>query len=240
MIDSDPFVAVIVAAGKGERFGGETPKQYQKIREKTLLEISTEIFLEQDLCRGVCIVINKDCSMWKSLYLASHPKVFFIEGGDSRMDSSLNGIRFWLKHKLEFLNILIHDAVRPCLSKVDLVNLLKEFSSVKENNSIDGMILATPCSSTIKSVQDDTNLINKTVNRESLWFALTPQIFTKNILSKILELQKEFSINYTDESSLVESLGGVIKIFEGSSDNIKVTKTSDLVLAEAIISLRIK
>ena len=236
MAISDSFVAVIPAAGKGQRLGGIKPKQYLELGGITILEASTKYILKEKSCKGVCIVINNNDKYWNTLTLVDHPKIFFIEGGETRMQSSINGVNFWLNKGTEFNNILVHDAVRPCLTNIDLVNLLNSFNRAKRRELIDGMILATKCKDTIKVIKKNSLLIEQTIDRETLWQASTPQIFTKEAFIQALSFYKTRNDRFTDESSLIESSGGIINLLEGSSSNIKITTKEDLIFAKTIIS----
>jgi len=236
----DPFVAVIPAAGVGKRLGSKESKQYLSLRGKSILESSIKPLLTLSECKGICIVISSEDSHWRSLDISTRDNISFIEGGSTRIKSSMNGINFWLKGKESFSNILIHDAVRPCLQSKDLGNLLAEFQKSKDlgdGRNLDGMILAIKSANTLKLSHNSTSIIKETFDRSYVWQALTPQIFSREALTKASNLYKD-SENYTDESSLVESFGGKVGIVEGSSNNIKITTKEDLKLAEAILLLQ--
>ena len=236
----DPFVAVIPAAGVGKRLGSKESKQYLSLRGQSILESSIKPLLTLSECKGICIVISSEDSHWRSLDISTRDNISFIEGGLTRIKSSMNGINFWLKGKESFSNILIHDAVRPCLQSKDLGNLLAEFQKSKDlgdGRNLDGMILAIKSANTLKLSHNSTSIIKETVDRSYVWQALTPQIFSREALTKASNLYKD-SENYTDESSLVESFGGKVGIVEGSSNNIKITTKEDLKLAEAILLLQ--
>ena len=236
----DPFVAVIPAAGVGKRLGSKESKQYLLLRGQSILESSIKPLLTLSECKGICIVISSEDSHWRSLDISTRDNISFIEGGLTRIKSSMNGINFWLKEKELFSNILIHDAVRPCLQSKDLGNLLAEFQKSKDlgdGRNLDGMILAIKSANTLKLIHNSTSIIKETFDRSYAWQALTPQIFSREALTKASNLYKD-SENYTDESSLVESFGGKVGIVEGSSNNIKITTKEDLKLAEAILLLQ--
>ena len=236
MIQDDSFVAVIPAAGQGKRFGTVKPKQYLELEGRTILERSISPLLQIKNCLGIAVMVNAKDNLWKELDLVNNEKVRFIEGGKSRIDSSINGINFWLESELHFSNILIHDAVRPCLKIFDLKNLLKHFTDLKNKNSAEGLILAKRSTDTIKLTEED-GVIKRTLDRDILWSALTPQIFSKEALFKAAKFYNTSNDIYTDESSLVEQSGGLVRVLEGSATNIKITVEEDLILAKSCITL---
>ena len=126
-------------------------------------------------------------------------------------------------------NILIHDPVRPCLSKTELKRMLGEFF----DNETQALILAVPVSDTLKLSKN--NYIKSTISRENVWRALTPQLFTKEALKNAYNLNSEDLSNLTDEASLFDNLTEEVMITQGSSENIKITFQEDLKLAESIL-----
>ena len=92
----DPFVAVIPAAGVGKRLGSKESKQYLLLRGQSILESSIKPLLTLSECKGICIVISSEDSHWRSLDISTRDNISFIEGGLTRIKSSMNGINFWL------------------------------------------------------------------------------------------------------------------------------------------------
>ena len=224
------FVAIIPAAGASSRYSGEVPKQFLRVDGRTVLELSIKPILDFSECLGVCVLVPPDDQYHKSLEIKDNPKIFLVEGGTSRIDSVSKGVKFWQQSELSYDYILIHDAARPCLRSSDIQQLLDSL-----NVEVDGVVIGTPCSDTIKKVSAKGSLILNTLDRTKLWRAFTPQIFRKEVLQKnALEenMQKEF----TDEASLVEANGGKLKMVKGFEDNIKLTFPEDLVLIKSILS----
>jgi 2-C-methyl-D-erythritol 4-phosphate cytidylyltransferase len=108
--------------------------------------------------------------------------------------------------------------------------MLEDFSQ----NSFDGSVLGSPVTDSIKRLSPQTQTINNTINRETLWRAFTPQIFCKQILEKAYKNSKE-GTEFSDESSMVEKLSSNIKAYNGSGDNIKITHPEDINLAKSIL-----
>ncbi len=222
-----PFVAILPSAGSGFRFDSDTPKQYHLIEDKMIIEFSLGLLAEADECQAVCIPVSENDLYHKEIQ--GHPKFHFIEGGASRAASVKKGFDFLDSKNLTYDNILIHDPVRPCITKTELNKMLEEFSV----NELQALILAVPVSDTLKLSKN--NYIKSTINRENVWRALTPQIFAKEALKNAYNLNSEDLSNLTDEASLFDNLDEEVMIMKGSSDNIKITFQEDLKLAETIL-----
>ena len=224
------FVAIIPAAGSSTRYSGEVPKQFLRVDGRTVLELSIKPILDFSECLGVCILVPQDDQYHKALEIRDNPKIFLAEGGTTRINSVMEGIKFWLKSELSYDHILIHDAARPCLRSSDVQQLLDSIDS-----EVDGVVLGIPCSDTIKKVSAKGSLILNTLDRSKLWRAFTPQIFRKEVLQKNA-LEENIEKEFTDEASLVEANGGKLKMIKGFEDNIKLTFPEDLGLIKSILS----
>ena len=222
-----PFVAILPSAGSGTRFNSDKPKQYCSIGEKMIIEFSLELLAEVDECQAVCIPVSKKDQYHKEIH--DHPKFHFIEGGATRAESVKKGFDFLESENLNYDNILIHDPVRPCVTKTELISLLEEFLEIE----CQAMILAIPVSDTLKLSKN--NYIKSTISRKNVWRALTPQLFTKEALKNAYNLNSEDLSNLTDEASLFDDLDEGVIIMQGSSENIKITFQEDLRLAKNIL-----
>ncbi len=151
-------------------------------------------------------------------------------GGDKRQDSVYNGIKE-LDSDTDI--VVVHDGVRPFVP----VGLIGE--TIKLAMVEDGAVVALPVKDTIKEVTGE-GLIKNTPHRESLWYAQTPQAFKKRIIEEAFIRAYNDGFHGTDESSLVERIGGKVKIIEGTSENIKITTKEDLLHAEMILKMRQK
>lgn len=237
MHSSPKFWAVIPAAGIGSRFGSQTPKQYLKLLDKTILEHTIEKFLQCDWIEGVVVAIRDDDPFWSKLSVATHSRVINVIGGGERADSVLNGLSHLSSIAAEHDWVLVHDAARPCITKQQL-NAMK---SALENEAVGG-IMAQPASDTIKvseapnSVsQTELSSVQSTIDRNHVWLAQTPQMFRLSTLKNALEVAFNNNQLVTDEASAIELSGLAVKLFPGSRNNIKITVRDDLPLAEAII-----
>jgi len=222
-----PFVAILPSAGSGTRFNSDKPKQYCSIGEKMIIEFSLELLAEVDECQAVCIPVSDKDQYHKEIH--DHPKFHFIEGGATRAESVKKGFDFLESENLNYDNILIHDPVRPCVTKTELISLLEEFFEIE----CQAMILAIPVSDTLKLSKN--NYIKSTISRKNVWRALTPQLFTKEALKNAYNLNSEDLSNSTDEASLFDDLDEGVMIMQGSSENIKITFQEDLRLAKNIL-----
>ncbi|MDQ1237404.1 MAG: 2-C-methyl-D-erythritol 4-phosphate cytidylyltransferase [Wigglesworthia glossinidia] len=219
------IIAICPAAGIGARMKYKYPKQYIKIKNKTLLEHSIHLLVKQIWIRKIIIAINQQDQWYKSLPILNNNKIHIVFGGQSRTDS----VRCALKYVKKTNWVLIHDAVRPCLHQSDLNQLLKNLYTPSN-----GMILASPVNDTIKKVHG--NHILHTIQRKNLWRALTPQIFNKKILVHCLNTIYKRGKSITDEATALEECGYVLNLVQGRSDNIKVTYPEDLNFAKFFIN----
>jgi len=216
---------VIPAAGIGKRVGATIPKQYLKLLGKTIIEHSLSPFLVHPEISRVIVSLAGNDQWFKSLAIASHPKIEMVIGGAERVDSVLSALNIIDENDY----VLVHDAARPCL-QVDDINKL--INAVK--NKQQGAILASKVRDTMKR-SDPHNEIVTTVDRDNLWHALTPQMFLNKQLIKAIKSSKQPE-KITDEASALEMSGLPVTIVEGRSDNLKVTREEDLKLAAFYLS----
>lgn len=229
IINKMPIYAVVPAAGLGARMLSESPKQYLNIGDKTLLEHAIEPLLVHPRIDKVVVALHPEDRFFATLALAKDPKVLVAEGGDTRATSVLNA----LHSQIEIAPTtwaLVHDAARPCLTRGDIDKLIEAC----EKQSIGG-ILATPVRDTLKR-SNCAQQIEATVCRESLWHALTPQLFPWFDLRQALSSALADGVVVTDEASAMAWSDHVVQLIPGQLDNIKVTHPADLGLATAILT----
>lgn len=220
---------VIPAAGIGARMGADKPKQYLMLGGKTILEHTLQRILTLPNLAGVIVPLSSEDVYWTSLTILQHPLVHTIHGGEARADSVLNGLNY-LADKAHAQDwVLVHDAARPCVTIASIQTLCNELKT-----SHIGGILAVPVSDTLKQITNKDE-IQTTVDRSALWQAQTPQLFRYKLLHDCLMQTLASNENITDESSAVELCGYKPKVIEGRSDNIKITRPDDLLLAEFIL-----
>ena len=221
---------IILAGGSGSRFDStlSSKKQFIEFDGEPLFFKSLRCFDASKQFDEIIISLPKDdLEYYKKsvINLSLSSKLDFVEGGETRQKSVLNAFK---KIKNFFDIVVIHDSVRPFI-QMKWINKLIELT-----NQFDGAIIAVPSSDTIK-ISKDKKKITKTLDRDKIWFAQTPQSFKVSILNKAFEYSSDNHFESTDESGLVEKIGGIVALVLGSNFNIKLTNKEDLLIAQAIL-----
>lgn len=214
--------AVIPAAGRGARFGGDIPKQYIEVAGEPLIAHTLRALLAHPTVEGAVVVLATDDAHWPGLESFADKPVIACIGGDERADSVLAGLAALPDRVRADDFVLIHDAARPNLRLDDLDQLLE-----RGRNDPVGAILASPVRDTLKRAGDDGG-IDATEPREHLWRAFTPQLFRRLQLTTALEAARDAGVTVTDESMAMERQGLRPLLIEGADDNFKVTTPTDL------------
>lgn len=227
MADARRWV-VIPAAGRGERFGGSLPKQYAVIGGKTVLEHTLGCFDGLERLAGIVVAVAPDDERFARLWKPALP-VHTVTGGETRAASVTAALQ-WLHDGPGRADdwVLVHDAARPLLARADLDALVRE----SEQNGV-GALLGVPVADTLKRA--DGGVVSTTVARDKLWRAMTPQMFRLGALRDALE---QAGPGVTDEAMAMEQAGTKPTIVQGSATNLKITTVNDLVMAEALFSMR--
>jgi 2-C-methyl-D-erythritol 4-phosphate cytidylyltransferase len=221
--------AVIVAGGKGLRFGGTVRKQYLSLRGRSIIWWSLQAFQKSPSFGSIVLVVPKDdvpevrrlCRRWSFSKLLS-----IVPGGKTRTDSVRQGLA---EVPDRFRWVAVHDAVRPLIRTKEIEAVLKAAKKYK------AAIAAWPSRDTVK-LADAKGFIRATPPREQAWLAQTPQIFERRLLEKAYGAGKNLSA--TDDSQLVERLGVRVKLVQASAENLKITFPPDLILARSIMNER--
>ena len=210
----------------------DIPKQYLPLKDSTVLEESLSCFLHHPQIAGVVVALHADDHRWPTLKISSDPRVQDVVGGDTRTRSVVNALERVVRLAGEEDFVLVHDAARPCLGYADLDRLILEGLAEE-----DGVILASPVHDTVKQVRTSNGVreVERTLDRSLLWKALTPQMFRVGVLHEALQFCIENDREVTDDASAVEAIGRRVKMIQGRSDNIKVTRPEDIQLAESIL-----
>jgi len=226
--------AVLPAAGVGRRMGSAIPKQYLSLGETPLLVHSLRRLASIDAIRRIAVVTHPDDSHWPALAESLQPelgdRLLSVAGGDERYQSVLNGLGALGPYAKSDDWVLVHDAVRPCVRRMDIEKLIHTL----EPNSIGGL-LGSKMDNTVKRVDTD-NAIVETLDRETLWNALTPQMFRFGLLIEALEAVVASGAAVTDEAAAMETAGHRPIMVAGSKDNIKITHEADLEQAQQILA----
>ena len=222
--------AVVPAAGRGERFGGRLPKQYTPLRGRPILSWTLAALLGEPSIRGVMVALAEGDRRFARLSESRDPRVRSCRGGARRELSVARALDALSGEARDEDWVLVHDAARPCLHREDLRRLMAAVAGDPV-----GGLLALPVSDTLKAAGRDGRS-ERTVSREGLWRALTPQMFRYGVLRRALALSIEREREVTDEASAVEALGLRPRLVPGRAGNIKITLPEDLALAAAIIA----
>ena len=220
---------VIPAAGVGKRMESDTPKQYLKLNNKTVIEHTLSVFDEHDYISQIVVSISEGDEYWAALNLELSKPLHIASGGKERCDSVLNGLKYLENRAAADDWVLVHDAARPCLRHEDLTLLI---DTLRDHEV--GGVLAVRVKDTMKR-SDDKNIIKETVERDNLWHALTPQMFRFSMLKNALESALSNNIVITDDASAIELAGYSPALIEGHADNIKITRPEDLDLASLFL-----
>jgi 2-C-methyl-D-erythritol 4-phosphate cytidylyltransferase len=223
-----PVSAIIVAGGRGIRMGGDVRKQYLRLGEHPVLAHTLAAFDAHKETEKIFLVIPKDdfdfCrDMLSSVQLQK--EVILTPGGETRQDSVYNGLS---AAEGTCGIVLIHDAVRPFVSAEQITACI---SGARECGAC---ILGLPVHDTLKQIKYG-DYIDKTLNREAIWLAQTPQAFQYDLIRNAHEAARKQGYIGTDDASLLERLGKKVKIISGSRYNIKITTPEDMRLAKAIL-----
>jgi 2-C-methyl-D-erythritol 4-phosphate cytidylyltransferase len=222
--------AIIVAAGSGQRFGGDIPKQFIQIAGKPIIIHTIEKFQACRTVDAIVLVLSAEARQRFDGLAGLHRKYGLnklarvVVGGLTRAESVLNALSV-LDGQDDDL-VAVHDGVRPCVT-------VKEVERTYERAvDVGAACLVGDVVDTIKAVEDEE--IKGTIDRRTLRRALTPQVFRFELLTRAFE-QKVNWADVTDECYLVERLGERIAAVDGSARNIKITRPEDVILAEAYL-----
>ena len=224
--------ALIPAAGMGKRMGASINKQYLHLDGLPIVARTISVFEESPLIEAIYLVIPADeipyCREHVLAACGFSKVVEIVPGGRERQNSVMNGLNAMRGHVADDDVVLIHDGVRPLITP----QLLRDAIEVARNN--DGALVAVPAKDTIKTVRD--GMIIDTPPREMLWQAQTPQAFRFAVIHDAYRAAEEEGFMGTDDASLVERRGGIVKVVRGDYRNIKITTPEDLILAEAFLA----
>ncbi|MEX1033451.1 MAG: 2-C-methyl-D-erythritol 4-phosphate cytidylyltransferase [Cellvibrionaceae bacterium] len=226
------YWAIMPAAGVGQRMNSHRPKQYLPLLGKTVIEHSLERLLALPEIEAVLVVTNAEDKIWPSLAISRDPRIETVSGGNERHRSVFNGM-LALDNRADGSDwVLVHDAVRPCVTVDSIRNLMEQLAGHEV-----GGVLGYRLSDTLKKINPELG-VEATLDRNAVWAAATPQMFRYGLLRKALARQVEVGSAPTDEAMAVEQLNLQPQMVAGSRDNIKITVVDDLRLAELILQAR--
>jgi 2-C-methyl-D-erythritol 4-phosphate cytidylyltransferase len=207
-------VGIVPAGGTGERLGAERPKAFVVMAGRPLLDWSVAVL--RRACERVVVAVPPG-------YERPPDRV---TGGGSRSESVRNA----LMAAPEASVAVVHDAARPLVT----LELVERCVAALEPGW-EGAIAAAAMTDTVKEAGPDGR-VARTLDRSTLWRVQTPQVFRADVLRRALDRPVEELAAATDDSALVESLGGAVRVVEAPAENLKVTRPSDLRVAEALLA----
>jgi 2-C-methyl-D-erythritol 4-phosphate cytidylyltransferase len=218
-------VALIVAAGRGERLGSGRPKALVSLAGRPMLEWSVEALRAVRSVEQIVIALPPD-------ELDAAPAgTTAVPGGAARSQS----VREALGATRDGDPVIVHDAARPLATP----ELFERALAQLESSGSDAVIAAALVSDTIKEVADDRRTVTRTLDRSRLWAVQTPQVFRRDALERVFaEASDELLASATDDAWLVERAGGSVEVVDAGQENLKVTTTTDLRLAELLLGDR--
>jgi 2-C-methyl-D-erythritol 4-phosphate cytidylyltransferase len=208
--------ALVVAAGSGERLGADRPKAFVVLAGRPMLEWS----LDALQAAGIADVV-----------VAAPPGVDVpggVAGGRTRSESVRNALE---AAPADAEAIVVHDAARPLVIPDHFTRALAALERA------DAAIAAVPVTDTVKEVGPG-QLVLRTLDRSRLWAVQTPQVFRRDLLERALAAPPQVVAAATDDASLVERLGGEVRLVTAPRENLKVTTSDDLRLAELLLRAR--
>jgi 2-C-methyl-D-erythritol 4-phosphate cytidylyltransferase len=218
---------IIVAGGQGMRMGSSIPKQFLELNGKPILYYTISAFLSAVTDIHIVLVLPEQyISCAQTLIQAFEKKndVAIINGGNTRYNSVKKGLALVPKNAL----VMVHDGVRPLVSKALILRCL-DMAEEKGN--------AIPVVSIVDSMRMLSHDFSIPVDRSKMRIVQTPQTFESAILH--LAFEQEYREEFTDEASVVESLGEKVYLVEGERNNIKITTPEDLIIASALMDNRL-
>jgi len=219
-------VALIVAAGRGERLGSDRPKALVDVAGRAMLEWSVAALRDVPEVREIVVALPAAALDGAPVGTKA------VAGGGSRSQSVAAALA---ASTVGEDPVIVHDAARP-LARAELFT---QALAALRREAADAVVAAAPVSDTIKQVADGTLRVRRTLDRGSLWAIQTPQVFRRDVLERLLGRATEQQLRAaTDEAMLVERAGGAVVVLPAPADNFKITTPMDLRLAELLLEER--
>jgi 2-C-methyl-D-erythritol 4-phosphate cytidylyltransferase len=225
-------VAVIVSAGKGQRFMDGKKKQFYFLADKPILVHTLDKFETCPLVQSILLVVGQEdmgYCLKEIVEKYQYRKISqIVPGGKRRQESVRNGVEALAK---DAEVVVIHDGVRPFVTR----EMIEE--SIHSAQRFGAVVTAMPVKDTIKIAHPNGTVL-QTLDRESLWQIQTPQTFLAHVIKEAHQKATEDGFVGTDDASLVERLGIKVHILPGAYTNIKITTPEDLILANFFLRMK--
>ena len=219
------IAVIIVAAGRGHRFGGEMTKQYLEVHQQPLVRHAVQAFLDHPAIDLILPVIHPDDADILANALGGLDYLEPVAGGAARQDSVRNGLEGLASSAPDY--VLVHDAARPMVAPALIDRVIEALQDTS------GVIPGIAVVDTLKRADDD-GIITDTVSRDGLWRAQTPQGFKYADL--LAAHRSAIGQELTDDAAVMEASGYRVAVVLGDENNIKVTTPDDLMRMEEIMS----
>lgn len=221
-----PVGVIIPAGGSGKRMESDIEKQFLKINNTTILDLTLKRFNNNHNIDDIVLVLPENrIEKYKSILYSRYNKIKkIVAGGKERVDSVFNGFRV-LDESIN--KIMIHDCVRSFVTD-DIID-----KCIKALDDFECVTAAVKVKDTIKIVEN--GFVSKTPDRNVLWQTQTPQGFIRQTFEKAINFSKKEDIKVTDECQLAEILGIKVYVVEGNYKNIKITTKEDLDYARTLL-----
>jgi 2-C-methyl-D-erythritol 4-phosphate cytidylyltransferase len=222
--------AIIVGAGKGLRMNSATPKQFLELKNLPVIAYSLKAFAACGEIADIHLVVSQKeaqfCRQALLPLLDLAKPINLVAGGKRRQDSVYNGLLAMEGHAGV---VAIHDGVRPFVTPSQIA------ACIAQAEASGACMLGMPVGDTLKRV-GPSGIIEKTILRDNLWQAQTPQAFQYPLIRSAHDKAAQEGFAGTDDASLVERYGGEVMIIKGSAGNLKITHPEDLAIAEALLN----
>jgi 2-C-methyl-D-erythritol 4-phosphate cytidylyltransferase len=218
--------AVIVAGGSGNRMNNAVPKQFLLLKNKPVLYYTIDAFLKSYEDLKIILVLPEEYVATGQEIIDAYfdyNRIQITIGGRTRFHSVQNGLQLVKEESIVF----VHDAVR-CLLTVPLIH--RCYDAAIESGAA---IPVVDCNDSVRFVSEHGN---EALERRNVKLVQTPQVFLSTILLPAYNI--DYKDKFTDEASVVEAFGMKVKLVQGEDDNIKITRPSDLIIAEKILEER--
>jgi len=218
--------AIIVAGGKGARYGGKIRKQYLLLKGRPIVWWSARAFEKSPSIQSLTLVspaedvdrVRAQARRWKFKKLLA-----VVTGGATRAESVRRGLAALPKGASY---VAVHDAVRPLVTPETIEKVI---TAARRSRAA---LAACPSKDTVKLANGD-GCVHSTPRRETVWLAQTPQVFERRLLEKAHARGRALKV--TDDAQLIERLGVKVRLVESPAENLKITRPMDLVLAGMIL-----